>query len=126
MLNEENKVSVSESDTGAKKSKKGSEAKARPAAKTEKKTPAKEEAVMYLGPDIKGIASHGVILSDGCGSLFDDVKEKCPMIHSLCVPLDQAPEKYVEMKTGGAISKRYQAAEKALKQTKKGDDSNEL
>lgn len=126
MLNEENKDSVSESDTGAKKSKKGTEAKARPAAGTEKKTSAKAEAVMYLGPDIKGIASHGVILSDGRGSLFDEVKEKVPMIHSLCVPLDQAPEKYAELKTGGAISKLYQAAEKALNQIKKGDGSDEL
>lgn len=126
MLNEENKDSVSESDTRAKKSKKGSEAKARPAAKTEKKTPAKEGAVMYLGPDIKGIASHGVILSDGCGSLFDEVEEKCPMIRSLCVLLDKAPEKYAELKAGGAISKLYKAAEEALKQIEEGDGKNEL
>lgn len=126
MLNEENKDSVSESDTGAKESKKGSGAKARPAARTEKKPPAKEGAVMYLGPDIKGIASHGVILSDGCGSFFDEVKEKCPMIRSLCVPLDKAPEKYAELKAGGAISKLYKAAEKALEETEKGDGRNEL
>lgn len=79
----------------------------------------KRETFMYLGPDIKGTAKHGQIFRDGIDPALAEKIEKIPVLKDLCVPMDEAMGKFVELKTGGPASKLYEAAAVQLKA--KGD-----
>ncbi len=112
----ENKMPVQDTGAGG-KTKNQIEGK-----KNEKKQgeTAKAKPVIYLGPDIKGIANHCDVFSDGCGPRLAKICEEIPILRSLCVPLKDAGEKFVQLKTGGIFSKLYQAA---LEQLEKGAEN---
>ena len=112
MLSEVNKNMVSDSDTGGKTAAKT--AKKETKAKTEKTQKVKQEPVIYLGPDIKGIANHRDVFSDGCDSLFGEKLKEIPALKELCVPVTKAGEKMAELKRGGAFCKLYEAVKEQL------------
>lgn len=81
----------------------------------------KTEPVMYLGPNIKGVAFHCDIYSDGVGPLFEEKIKKVPILKELLIPVTQAGKALTDLKTGGDICRKYQAAETILKESEKGD-----
>lgn len=97
------------------------------AKKTEPKVPvraAKKDGngpVIYLGPDIKGIARHCDVYSGEAGSFFDDKAEEIPVLKELLFPISEGGKKLAELKNGGAVCRLYKAAEAQLK---KGDEQN--
>ncbi len=109
---EENKNTVSESDTGGKTAAKT--AKKEPKGKTAKLQKVNKEPVVYLGPNIKGIANHLDIFSDGCDSLFGKKLKEIPLLKELCVPVTKAGDKMAELKQGGSFCKLYEAAKEQL------------
>lgn len=111
-MSELNKTVVSESDTGKKTA-------AKAAAKT--KNAKKKEALIYLGPSIKGIASHCDVYSDEVDSLFADKINEVPVLKNLLFPISEGGKKMAELKQGGSVSKLYQIAEKKLKEEKKNE-----
>ncbi|MCM1245916.1 MAG: hypothetical protein NC293_09780 [Roseburia sp.] len=90
-------------------------------AKTAKKAPVKgaetkkeKEPVIYLGPNIKGIANHCEVFSGGAGSFFDKRAETVPVLKNLLFPISKGGEKLAELKNGGTVARLYQAAKDQL------------
>lgn len=128
------KTAVSETDTATKtetktevkeetkEDVKSAEAEAREEAKEDvenAEAEAKKEPVIYLGPDIKGIASHRDVFSDGVGSFFEKKIEEIPVLKNLLFPISEGGKKLAELKNGGAVERLYQAAKDQLE--KKGE-----
>lgn len=84
-------------------------------AKSAKAKETKKEPVIYLGPDIKGIASHRDVFSDGVGSFFEEKINEIPALKNLLFPISEGGKKLAELKNGGAVQRLYQAAEDQLK-----------
>ncbi len=90
--------------------------------KTEAKVPVKsakaketkKEPMIYLGPDIKGIASHRDVFSDGVGSFFEKKIEEIPVLKNLLFPISEGGKKLAELKNGGAVERLYQVAKDQL------------
>lgn len=106
-MSELNKTVVSDSDT-AKKS-----TTARVAAKKAKEEQ-KKEALIYLGPSIRGIANHCDVFSDEVGPIFAGKIKEIPVLSELLLPISQGGKKMAELKQGGPLSKLYQVAEKKI------------
>lgn len=111
MLSEPKNV-VSDSDTGGKTAAKTAKKEAK--GKTAKLQKVNKEPVVYLGPNIKGIANYLDIFSDGCDSLFGKKLKEIPLLKELCVPVTKAGDKMAELKRGGAFCKLYEAVKEQL------------
>ncbi len=111
MLSDRNKNAVSESDT-VKKDTVRTAGKRETKSKVEKKT--KPEPVVYLGPNIRGVVSHCDVFRDGCGSFFEEKAKEIPVLKDLCIPITAAGKKMMELKSGGAFCKLYEAAAEQL------------
>lgn len=83
-------------------------------AKSAKAKEAKKEPMIYLGPDIRGIANHRDVFSDGIGSFFEKKIEEIPVLKNLLFPISEGGKKLAELKNGGAVERLYQAAEDQL------------
>lgn len=96
-----------------------------PAKKTETKPPAKgmkkngKNPMIYLGPDIKGIARHCDVFSGEAGSFFDAKAKEIPILKDLLFPISEGGKKLAELKKGGPVCRLYQKAEEQLR---KGDE----
>lgn len=96
-----------------------------PARKTETKTPARgtkkrgKNPLIYLGPDIKGIARHCDVFSGEAGSFFDAKAKEIPILKELLFPISEGGKKLAELKKGGPVCRLYQKAEEQLR---KGDE----
>lgn len=91
-----------------------------PAKKTETKAPAKgtkkrgKNPVIYLGPDIKGIARYCDVFSEKAGSFFDEKAKEVPILRDLLFPINEGGKKLAELKNGGPAYRLYQAAKEQL------------
>ncbi len=104
------KAVVSDSDT-TKKSKTRNQLPKREAGAAKR-----DGAVIYLGPDIKGVANHGDVFRDGYRSLFDGMGERAPLFGNLLFPIGEGTKKYAELRKGGPVARLYEAAENCLKE----------
>ena len=90
------------------------------AKKTGTKVPVKEtkkkgkNPVIYLGPDIKGIARHCDVFSGETGSFFDAKAKEIPILRDLLFPINEGGKKLAELKNGGPAYRLYQAAKEQL------------
>lgn len=96
-----------------------------PAKKTETKPPAKgtkkkgKNPMIYLGPNIKGIARHCDVFSGEAGSFFDAKAKEIPILKDLLFPISEGGKKLAELKKGGLVCRMYKEAEEQLR---KGDE----
>lgn len=96
-----------------------------PAKKTETKPPAKgtkkngKNPMIYLGPDIKGIARHCDVFSGEAGSFFDAKAKEIPILKELLFPISEGGKKLAELKKGGPVCRLYKEAKEQLR---KGDE----
>ncbi len=96
-----------------------------PAKKTEIKVPTKgtkkrgKNPMIYLGPDIKGIARHCDVFSGEAGSFFDAKAKEIPVLKELLFPISEGGKKLTELKKGGPVCRLYKDAEQQLR---KGDE----
>ncbi len=103
---------VSDSDTRAKK--RGS---------ADKRKPTLKEPVMYLGPDIKGIAKHrSVYCESEVDSFFADKIKEIPVLGALLVPISESGKKMAELEKKEGIYRIYQAAVQKLAGKEDGDE----
>lgn len=95
------------------------------AKKTGTKVPVKEtkkkgkNPMIYLGPDIKGIARHCDVFSGETGSFFDAKAKEIPILEELLFPISEGGKKLTELKKGGLVCRLYKDAEQQLR---KGDE----
>lgn len=75
--------------------------------------------MIYLGPDIKGIARHCDVFSGEAGSFFDAKAKEIPILKDLLFPISEGGKKLAELKKGGPVCRLYQKAEEQLR---KGDE----
>ncbi len=75
--------------------------------------------LIYLGPDIKGIARHCDVFSGEAGSFFDAKAKEIPILKELLFPISEGGKKLAELKKGGPVCQLYKEAEEQLR---KGDE----
>jgi hypothetical protein len=79
-----------------------------------KVTKKKKEPMIYLGPDIKGIARYCDVFSEKAGSFFDEKAKEVPILRDLLFPINEGGKKLAELKNGGPAYRLYQAAKEQL------------
>lgn len=96
-----------------------------PAKKTETKASARgtkkkgKNPLIYLGPDIKGIARHCDVFNGEAGSFFDAKAKEIPILKELLFPISEGGKKLAELKKGGPVCRLYKEAKEQLR---KGDE----
>lgn len=72
------------------------------------------EAVVYLGPAIPRLISHGTVFSDGkIPAYMDDRIKKTPAIKGLFVPVSQYAKAAQELKRPGRLKTLYDKVKEA-------------
>lgn len=87
-----------------------------PVRKTKKK---EKESMIYLGPDIKGIARHCDVFGGEAGSFFAAKAKEIPILKEFLFPISEGGKKLAELKKGGPVCRLYKEAEEQLR---KGDE----
>lgn len=75
--------------------------------------------MIYLGPDIKGIARHCDVFGGEAGSFFDAKAKEIPILKELLFPIREGGKKLAELKNGGPVCRLYKETEEQLR---KGDE----
>ena len=65
-----------------------------------------EKILMYVGPTITGVASHGMVLNNGLTESLKATIEKEPAIRGLLIPIENAAValREIDTKTGATYS----------------------
>lgn len=83
---------------------------------------AEVKPVMYLGPDIRGVASHGCVYNNGFSKAITEKMEKIPAFRQLFVPIDELSRAQKDLQDKeSSISICYEKVSKELKA--KGDNA---
>ncbi|MCD8204511.1 MAG: hypothetical protein LUC16_01610 [Coprobacillus sp.] len=74
------------------------------------------EAVAYIGPSIKFVATHGTVYNNGLPRDLAKKVEEIPMIKGLLIPISKLAVSYVQLATeGSALNNLYNAVAEKLK-----------